>query len=86
MNDREIAQEIADEVVGAFSKLFPLIHLPYDAWETLHEMIESECLSHYSDGKVSATDIAGDKLYIDAAIRAGLLIQLVAPEEVIADA
>jgi hypothetical protein len=72
MSDQECAQEIADEVVGAFSKLNPKIHLPYDAWQTLHEMIEAECLYHYSDGKLSATAIAENKLYIAAAIRSGL--------------
>ena len=63
MSDTDIATEIADEVVDAFSELHPHIRLNRQEWHDLHEMIEREVLGHYSSDMPMG---AGDLLKRDA--------------------
>lgn len=66
------AIEIADEVIDAFTTLYPKLSLPYQAWQTLREMIQREVEGHLTDQKIGAADLVKDEKYRREAFMNGL--------------
>jgi hypothetical protein len=65
--------EMADEIVGAFSTLYPRLALPLDVWNTLREMIEREIRAHFHPTDTfGAGNLARNELYTQAAQATGL--------------
>jgi type 1 glutamine amidotransferase len=56
------AEEIADEVVCAFSKLYPHIRMSYIECGSLHEMISREVKGNYGYANIHAADLLKDEL------------------------
>lgn len=55
---REMADEIANEAVDAFSKLHPHIRMNVGEWADLREMIQREVLGHLQpETKLRARDL-----------------------------
>ena len=53
----EAADEIAGEVVDAFSLLYPHVRLNWHEWSDLKEMIQREVDGHYEGLEISARDL-----------------------------
>lgn len=51
------AQEIAEEVVGAFTTMHPDVKMNYDQWSDLKEMIAREIMGHADHPGIGAKDL-----------------------------
>lgn len=71
-DDFQNAENIAEEALAAFARLYPKISLPYDVWDTLREMIARQAYGVMSGSGITASDILDVDLYIAAAKASGL--------------
>ena len=60
---RENGHEAANEILGAFTKLYPHIAMPLSAWDDLKEMIEREFVGRWLGNDMCALELANDPLY-----------------------
>ena len=58
----DVAAEVAEEVIGAFSAAHPHIRMNMTEWQNLREMIEREVMGHFGEASsgMSARDLLVD--------------------------